>query len=192
MTSSSKASPSTPSVSAEKQSNIELHLENLKAAKAEIIWTLKSVMSGYFARSKEDMNETLAAMFPEFEAIKSFHMSRSKSMYDVNHGLVPYFKLFLKTNLLKGDENLNDVTQITEMDLHVRYWDLIESRVKVRYYDSTFLGRGTHTDLLNHFKSITNGLPSNRVYQVSMDGPNVNLKFYKEFSRLYKRKIVIV
>ena len=86
------------------------------------------------------------------------------------------------------DESLNDVTQTTEMDLHVRYWDLIESRVKVRYYDSTFLGRGTHTDLLNHFKSITNGLPSNKVYQVSMDGPNVNLKSYKEFSRLYKEE----
>ena len=86
------------------------------------------------------------------------------------------------------DESLNDVTQTTEMDLHVRYWDPIENRVKVRYYDSTFLGHGTHTDLLNHFKSITNDLPSNKVYQVSMDGPNVNLKFYKEFSRLNKEE----
>ena len=74
------------------------------------------------------------------------------------------------------------------MDLHVRYWDPIKNRVKVRYYDSTFLRQGTHTDLLNHFKSIINDLPSNKVYQVSMDGINVNLKFYKEFSRLYKEK----
>ena len=29
-------------------------------------------MSGYSARSNEDMNETLAAEFPEFEAIKLF------------------------------------------------------------------------------------------------------------------------
>ena len=36
-----------------------------------------------------------------------------------------------------------------------------------------------HTDLLNHFKSITNDLLSNKVYQVSMDRPNVNIKFYK-------------
>ena len=72
--------------------------------------------------------------------------------------------------------------------LHVHYWDRIENRVKVRYYDCTFLGYGTHLDLLSHFKSITNGLPSSKVYQVSVDGPSVNLKFYKEFSRLYKEE----
>ena len=26
------------------------------------------------------------------------------------------------------------------------------------------------------------------VYQVSMDGPNVNVEFYKEFSKLYKEE----
>ena len=76
--SSSEAAPSTPSVSAEKQSTIELHLE--KSNEAEIIWTLKSVVSGYSAYSSEDMNETLAAKFPKFEATKSFQMSRSKSI----------------------------------------------------------------------------------------------------------------
>ena len=74
-TSSSETVPSTPSVLAEKQSTIELHLEKSSAMKAEIIWTLKSVMSGYSARSNEDMNETLAAIFPEFEATKLFQMS---------------------------------------------------------------------------------------------------------------------
>ena len=109
--------PSTPSVLAEKQSTIELHLEKSSAMKAEIIWTLKSVMSGYSARSNEDMNETLAAIFPEFEATKLFQMSRSKSVYVVNHGLAPYFKSVLKTNLYKADflvysydESLNDIT----------------------------------------------------------------------------------
>ena len=76
--SSSEAAPSTPSVSAEKQSTIELHLE--KSNEAEIIWTLKSVVSGYSACLSEDMNETLAAKFPKFEATKSFQMSRSKSI----------------------------------------------------------------------------------------------------------------
>ena len=92
----------------------------------------------------------------------------------------------MKTNLHRADflvysfdKSLNDVTQTTEIDLHVGYWDPVKNRVKVRYYDSTSLGHGTHTDLLNHFKSITNDLPSNKVYQVSMDGPIVNLKFYR-------------
>ena len=74
-TSSSETAPSTPSVSARRQSTIELHLEKSSATRAEIICTLKSVMSCYSARSNEDINETLAAMFPEFEANKSFQMS---------------------------------------------------------------------------------------------------------------------
>ena len=54
--SSSETGPSTPSVSVEKESIIELHLERLSGTKAEIIWALKSVMSGYSARSNMDMN----------------------------------------------------------------------------------------------------------------------------------------
>ena len=74
------------------------------------------------------------------------------------------------------------------MNLYVRYWDPIENRVKVRYYDSSFLGHGIHTDFLNHFKSITNDFPSRKVYQVSTDEPNVNLNFYRGFLRLYKEE----
>ena len=79
-----------------------------------------------------DKNDTLAAMFPEFEATKSFQISLSKSMYLVNHGLAPYFKSVFKTNLHNADflvytfdQILNDVTQTTEMDLHVSYWNPI-------------------------------------------------------------------
>ena len=99
-TSSSETAPLTSSVSAEKQSTIELQLEKSSATKPEIIWILKSVMSGYSARSNEDMNETLVTMFPEFEATKSFQMSRSKFMYVVNHGLANYGNQNLKLLLL--------------------------------------------------------------------------------------------
>ena len=70
-------------------------------------------------------------MFPEFEATKSFQKNPSKSMW---------FTSVLKTNLHKADflvysldESLSDATKTTEMDLHVRYWDPIENRVKFRY-----------------------------------------------------------
>ena len=101
--SSSEIGPSTPSVSVEKESTIELHLDKLSGTKAEIIWALKSVMSCSSAHSNMYMNETLAAMFPEFGPTKLFQMSRSKSsMYVVNHGLAPYFKSVLKRNLHKA------------------------------------------------------------------------------------------
>ena len=151
------------------------------------------MLSGFSARSCDDMSQTLTALYPEIDELKSFQMSRTKATYVVNHGLAPYFKSPLKNDLLKTDflvysfdESLNDATQTTEMDLYVRYWDSSENRAKVRYYDLTFLCHGTHIDLLNHFKSITDTLPSSKLYQISMDEPNVNLKFYKDFSALHK------
>ena len=57
------------------------------------------------------------------------------------------------------DENLNEVTQTCEMDLHLRYWDVNENLVRPRYYGSSFLGHATHADLMNHFEDLTKELP---------------------------------
>ena len=72
------------------------------------------------------------------------------------------------------------------MDLYVRYWDKTENVVKVRYYGSSFLGHGRHNDILNHFTRLTRSLKSEALYQFSMNGPTVNLKFFKEFAANFK------
>jgi len=79
------------------------------------------------------------------------------------------------------DESLNEVTQTCEMDLYVRYWDATCNQVKMRYFGSSFMGHGTSTDILQHFEDITKDQNPRHLYQVSMDGPNVNLKFHREF-----------
>ena len=53
------------------------------------------------------------------------------------------------------------------MDLLLHYFDLSDDRVKVRFYDS-------HLDLMQQFKDLN----PNHIYQISMDDPNLNLKFY--------------
>ena len=63
------------------------------------------------------------------------------------------------------------------MDLYVSYWDVNASQVKSRYYGSNFLGHATHKDSVK-LRRIFHHLLS------YMDGPNVNLKFLKEFSKL--------
>ena len=68
-----------------------------------------------------------------------------------------------------------------KMDLHLRYWDVNENLVRSRYYGSSFLGHVTHMDLLNHFQDITKELQVTNLFQISMDGLTVNLKFFKEF-----------
>ena len=67
-----------------------------------------------------------------------FSMGCTKSMYVINHGLAPFFKSQLTDDFEKSDihvfsfgESLNDVTQASEMDLYVRYWDVNASKVSI-------------------------------------------------------------
>lgn len=53
-------------------------------------------------------------------------------------------------------------------------------QVTTRYYDSAFMGHATAENLDEHFSKITEGLDMKKLLQVSMDGPNVNWKFYKQ------------
>ena len=72
------------------------------------------------------------------------------------------------------------------MDLCVRFWDLSENKVNARYYRSSFLGHGTHQNLLSHFNGITKDLGHSHLYQISMDGSNVDIKFHQKFSAHFK------
>ena len=62
----------------------------------------------------------------EFQMLAICH----KSFCNVNHELVPYFKMLLQTILEKSeilsfsfDESLNEITQTSKIDLFVRFWD---------------------------------------------------------------------
>ena len=70
--------------------------------------------------------------------------------------------------------------QMCQMDLMLRYFDLTENRVKVRYWDSLFLGHACHQDLLNSFYDTINNLGPNRLFQISMDGASVKMTFYSK------------
>ena len=78
-------------------------------------------------------------------------------------------------------ESLNDITQNCQMDILVRYFDSIDRKVRVRYLDSKVLGHSAHQDLFDHFSSAIMKLNSNKIYQISMDGPSkCKLKILKE------------
>ena len=88
------------------------------SAKAEIIWTLKSVFSGYSVRNKDDFKSTFASMFPDSNIAKMMILNRTKSINAINRGLAPIFKSALRSDLQKSDirtysldESLNEVTQ---------------------------------------------------------------------------------
>ena len=57
--------------------------------------------------------------------------------------------------------------------LLLRYFDSSDDRVKLRFYDSCFLGHATHSDLMQQFDDATKDLNRNYMYQISMDDCNV-------------------
>ena len=86
------------------------------------------VVSGYSVRNNDDIKAAFAAIFPDSNIAKMMILIRTKSMYAINHGLAQFFKSALMFDLQKSeiriysfDENLKEITQTCEMDLHLRY-----------------------------------------------------------------------
>ena len=153
-------------------------------AKADIIWALYCVQHGLSDNSMKEFGETLRTMCPSSPEAQNFKMASTKLMYVVNHGLYPYFKELLQTEVAAApyitpmfDESMNDVLQKSEMDVHIRYWDDTENKVKVRYFDSRFLGHTKHDDILSNFNDVLKPVDTTKILQVSVDGPNTNIKF---------------
>ena len=181
------------------QSTIGQSMTTSDVLKSEIIWTFYMVSKGLSNNSAVHLNETFRKMFPDSSIASSFQLSKDKAKYLTNYGLAPYIKDILKDEVSKApfsvigfDESLNEVTQTSQMDLVVRYWDSLDERVKVRYWDSKFLGHTANTDLLKAFLSSIEDIDLSAVIQVSMDGPFVNWVFYDKVVDHRKDKLGIV
>ena len=166
------------------QSTLDVLVKSSIATKAEIMWALKCVSSGFSNNSCANINSMFKSMFPNSNVASAFSMAATKVSYVINHGLATHFKQILKDGITKSDcyvvsfdESLNDITQTCQMDILIRYWDSNDS-VKVRYWTSSFLGHSTHSDLLKHFNESLSGLDLSKMLQVSVDGPAVNWKFF--------------
>ena len=68
------------------------------------------------------------------------------------------------------------------MDIAIRFWNPKTNSVCARYFDSSFLGHATASDILESFKAALGDLPIGKLIQVSMDGPAVNWKFMESLS----------
>ena len=137
--------------------------------------------------SAKDLNATFCEMFPDSMVVSQFQLGPDKLKYFTNWGVAPYIRQLLLNELdsasftaVSFDESLNKLTQTCQMDLIVRYWHEADQQVKVRYWDSKFLGHSAHQDLLSHFNQSIDKIDLSKVVQISMDGPVVNLKFFEK------------
>ncbi|GBM75925.1 hypothetical protein AVEN_125336-1 [Araneus ventricosus] len=116
-------------------------------------------------------------------------LQRDKVGYLLAYGIAPFFfekELSDKCNkceflVVRFDESLNKVAQKQQMDINVRFWDEQEKQVCTRYLTSVFLGRTRASDLLQAFKDGLKSVEFKKILQISMDGPDINLKFLKDF-----------
>ncbi|GBL75565.1 hypothetical protein AVEN_154900-1 [Araneus ventricosus] len=131
---------------------------------------------------------------PEFNAIASnFSCGGKKTANFAAFGIAPYLENLLQENLSKKnfvllfDESLNMMRQEKQMDIHVRYWH--QNRVSTIYFNSVFLGNSRSSDIFEEFISAIAKLKFSKTIQISMDGPNVNWKFYSMLQDYYLRNL---
>ena len=170
-----------------KPRGLETMLKKNNVTKAEILWCLKIVRSRDSQSSGGESVNLFSQMFPDSEIAQKMKLQRTKIAYTINFGLAPYFSRDLQNvchacdYIVVGfDESLNKIAQKGQMDVFVRFWHSKMNQVCTRYYSSAFLGHATAKDLRESFSEATNGLDLKKLLQVSMDGPNVNLKFIQE------------
>ena len=66
------------------------------------------------------------------------------------------------------------------MEICIRFWNKENNRVEDRYWDSQFLGHTTHQHLLDSIQEGLKVFDMTKMVQLSMDGPNVNLKLLQK------------
>lgn len=166
---------------------------NENVSKAEILWTIQSVITHKSLRTAGRDVSIFSKMFPDSEIAKRMQLQRDKIGYLIAYGVGPYFsseliKCIIKCEfvVLGFDESLNKVAQKQQFDVNVRFWCKETNEVKTRYLNSVFLGRASAADISVAFKEATRDISPKKILQVSMDGPYVNYKFLREFKEELK------
>ena len=133
--------------------------------------------------SCRDISKLFAKIF-NCPVADAFKLGPAKCQYLICYGLAPYFSQLLVKELNSSlfiatsfDECFNRINQKGQMDLFVRYWNNTSNQVSTRYLSSSFMGKALATDVLEHFNQSCSKIQKQNIIQVSLGGPNVNLKF---------------
>ena len=92
--------------SARVQSTLDVLVKLFIATKAEVMWALKCMSSGFSNNSCSNVNSIFKPMFPDSNAASAISMAPTKVLYVVNHGLATHFKKILKYGITKSDSYL--------------------------------------------------------------------------------------
>lgn len=170
-----------------KKSNMIKSKENTfdSAITAEILWTLKTVTSGYSFRSCYGLSSLFQNMFPDSKVASNFSYTKDKFSYLLCHGIAPYFQELLKQDLKRASyyaitlDGNYEQTPNEQVELNITFWNNNTNKAETRYLNSVFLLQTGVDDLLTSFYETTRFLDSSKLLQVSMTGAWLNWKFLK-------------
>jgi len=156
------------------------------ATKAELIWTMKTVISNMSAASSDGISQIFKSMFPESFVNNSFSLNRTKLSYLITDSLGPYFRQILLDECqntyytLIYDETTND-KGAKELQCAIRYWSNAVNEVVVHHLETFFIGTATGQILEEYImKALNNGnIPIEKLLMLGSDGPNVNKKVFR-------------
>ncbi len=156
---------------------------------AEVRWVLKLIYNHQSYKSSEGTTELFSDMFKDSLVAKDFKCGERKAAYLSVFGIAEHFREVLKQSVsgpfvLMFDESLNKKMQEKQMDIHVRFWDDQLQQVRTRYVNSEFMGHATAADMMKHFMHALkeSKFDIKQLVQISMDGPAVNWKFFKDLN----------
>ena len=108
----------------------EITVTKLQTRSAEIRWALQSVLKGHSNNSSSNISPLFKVMFPDSKIVESFALGADKLRYLITYGIAPYFYDLLKDNnnnsdcyTVLFDESLNRISQISQINILLRYWD---------------------------------------------------------------------
>jgi len=172
---------------------IETHFVKNNVLDAEIIWTFNTVKNHHSYKSNENIADIFQQMFYDSVIASKFSCGEKKTAYYSVFGIAPYVTNLLQDSLLQResyvllfDESLNNMRQKQQMDIYTRFWS--NNEVKTTFLTSVFLGHQTAEDLFDAFIEAISPLKLSKVLQISMDGPNVNWKFFKLIQNYSQRE----
>lgn len=180
--------PSTISKAAELKEKWWLEKDNV--TKAEILWCVHTCLTHQSLRNAEASVNLFKIMFPDSSIAIDMKLGKDKTSYSIVYGLAPYFRKTLLNNINSADyyiigfdESLNKYSQKQQLDISIRFWNENSNEVSCRYLSSVFLTESKANDLLNGIKDGLSGLDWRKIVQVSMDGPNVNIKLVRTLKK---------
>lgn len=176
-----------PNIAKNAKVELKSYLTNDAVTEAEILWLLHSSYRHFSTRDIETSVPIICRMFKDSELAKKLQLSKSKASYVTVYGIAHYFQQQILSSInscdkivIGFDESINQLNKKQQMDFSFRFWNNDANEVNTRYYTSAFLGHCKAADLIRAFSDNIPNEMMNKVIQISMDGPNVNVKFHKD------------